>query len=229
MAASGKSVLLVDDKRVTTSVYSFDTVSSMGLTNNFRLTTPLANLADETHFLEIAATQDPASAEYLSIPLVVLAHPPALSLHVVCAGCFLLPDLDNQTRRTEYALCEGGGSDVDEAAMTDVTASVHDARFKVHTMVLPESESCMGHGMKEMRKEFSAVRNDSCSWCNRNYQIYPAWAEGYDVAVIHSVSTCLRLALQLRNASLLKEIVQRTVTSQSPKIYQYFAKFVSAG
>ena len=207
MAVSGKSVLLGGDKKVIDRMQPFEAVASdsTSLTNSFRLKIPLMHLVEGEHYLDIAATQDLTSAEHLSIPFVIMTHPPVLSLHVNCSDCFLLPGFDKQSLRKEYALCSRGVE-----AIKNVIASTDDSRFKVTAMEFPAGVSCLGHGKgKDIRKEFRAFRKDECAWC----KYYQPWAEGYDVAVVHSTAMCLRLALGLKNVTLLKETIAPTINA----------------
>ena len=197
---SGKFVMLGEFKDDGGSVHLHFSAATAGLHNTFTLSTPLSSLGSGVQ-LNIAVTQDPTSAESLTIPLVVVSHPPPVQLHLNCSGCFFMPEFSARSPRTEYALC--GNTD----RVENLWASVEDERFTVVATDSPEALTCTGAG-HDVRTEFQVVRAKPCPWCEH----YVPRDAGYDLVVRRSISQCLRTALDLEEDQKLKKILQSTRT-----------------
>ncbi|CAE7769292.1 unnamed protein product [Symbiodinium sp. CCMP2592] len=197
---SGKFVMLGDFKKEGGSMHLPFEASVVGLYNSFRLSVPLSSLAGGVQ-LDIAVTQDPTSSEDLTIPLVIVSHPPAVQLHLNCStsDCFFMPEINSEIARTEYALC----GDVD--AVHSVSATVDDPRFKVIPQESQEAKQCTGQGW-DMSTEFRVTRVEDCAWC----EYYVPWDAGYDLVVRRSISLCLKTAVDFEKPHALEKILRPT-------------------
>ncbi|CAE7203538.1 unnamed protein product [Symbiodinium sp. CCMP2592] len=199
---SGKMVTLDNFEKEGGSTHLPFKALAGGLYDSFLLSTPLASLAGGVQ-LDIAVTQDPTNAEDLTIPLVIVPHPPPIQLDLNGSkiGYFLLPEMMRETPRTEYAIC----GNVD--AVQNLSAKVDDPRFTVLQNESHEAVQCTGHGF-DSRTEFRVVRAEPCDWCEH----YTPWdAAGYDLVLRRSILLCLETAVNLENAQALESILKPTI------------------
>ena len=201
---SGKFVRINDFKQERGPVHLPFQPAAAGLCSSFVLETQLSTLAGRVE-LDMAVTQDPTSAEGLTMPLVIVSHPPLPQLEHdgPKSDCFFLPEMMRDTPRTEYALCDI----VDiPGEVVNVSVTVDDPRFRVLRHESHEAKKCTGHGY-DQRTEFRAVRVEDCPWCHH----YIPWdAAGYDLVVRRSTLLCLKTAVDLEKVHALESILAPT-------------------
>lgn len=176
------------------SAFTAESSGNHSLSTLFRLTGALQTLQDDNRAIQIVATQDMTNSEALEVPVMVVsgAPPPILVVESESDVRFLLPSFSPEAR-TDYAVCGGRG------ILDDVAGHASDSRFAVVHEDLQEPGSC---GTVKRREYRSVFKEDSgCKpWC----ELYLPRSGRYDVAVTHSPSACFQFALDLHNASALR-------------------------